>query len=244
MEGLVRQTRREAPEAHMVFVYTIRELSVLQYDLPNATTPDSVAASEAVAEHYGIPRIYLGLEIVKLAKLGRVRWRQGAWGSQEEVVQTGDEFWFASDAIHPHALTGCKEYTKAIERCISPIHGQSSTPTSARPLSPSPLDPLNFENATWISPGNVQLASGIDKIKVSDLNNVYPSGNLDVAYKAQRPGDTFTLVFCGLLCRHLCCCRAFFRDTSPDIGWRNTYPIPSLLQFQSQQPPRFLSFAY
>lgn len=43
----------------------------------------------------------------------------------------------------------------------------------------------------------MQLDSGIVKTNVSDLNNVDPSGVLGVAYMAQRPGDTFTLVFVG-----------------------------------------------
>lgn len=198
MEGIVRQVRREAPEADMAFVYTIREDSVSQYDLTNATVPRSIAASEIVAKHYGVPTIHLGLEIVKLAKLGWVKWRQGVWASKEEVVETGDEFWFGSDAVHPHALTGCKEYTKAIELCMPQIKGRSrisvtTISTSQVPL-PEPIDPFNYENATWLSPDRALLSKGIEKI---DSRELFPLRDLGDAYRAQRPGDTFTLNFVG-----------------------------------------------
>lgn len=186
----------------MAFVYAIKEDFVPLYDLANATIPRSMAASEIVAEHYGVPTIHLGLEIVKLAKLGRVKWRQGAWTSKEEVVGTGEEFWFGSDGVHPHALTGCKEYALAIERSLSRIEGQSlaasgtttRTSTAARVPLPEPLEPLNYENATWLSPDRAQLAGGIEKIDSKELFAVRDLGD---AYRARHPGDTFKLDFVG-----------------------------------------------
>lgn len=201
MEGIVRQVRRDAPKADMVFVYTIREDSVAQYDLTNATFPRSIAASEVVADHYGIPTIHLGMEIIKLANLGRVKWRQGAWASKEEVTDTGDEFWFGSDGVHPHAWTGCKEYTMAIERCLPRIDGRSLGPgpttlssIKAQYPLPEPLDPRNYENATWVSPDRARLAPGIAKLRSTVI---FPLRDLGDAYRAQHPGDTFTLDFWG-----------------------------------------------
>ncbi|HRQ89420.1 MAG TPA: SGNH/GDSL hydrolase family protein, partial [Bacteroidia bacterium] len=73
MEGIVRQTWKALPECDICFVYTLTE--ELAPPMLDGRFQRSASAMEAVADHYGIPTIHLGMEVARLAKEGRLLWK-------------------------------------------------------------------------------------------------------------------------------------------------------------------------
>jgi hypothetical protein len=193
MEGIVRKIRKHSPFTDIAFVYVIAGYMAPLYNLRKGSVPEVVAAHEAVAEHYGIPTIHLGMEILKHAEAGNVTWSLGVSGSQERLKHA-KTFAFGSDGVHPHAFTGCVEYTKAIERAIPRIQRQSSVSDNVKYVGlPPAMEVMNYENATWISPQKAVLQGIQQKSTLAFLNVEYQH---DV-YLAQRPGNRITLNFTG-----------------------------------------------
>ena len=72
MEGIVRKIWRQNPETDICFVYTLAENGVKS--LQEGNFQPSAAAMEQVADHYRIPSIHMGVEVVKLLEAGKCNW--------------------------------------------------------------------------------------------------------------------------------------------------------------------------
>ncbi|AHF93743.1 acyl-CoA thioesterase [Opitutaceae bacterium TAV5] len=171
MEGIVRKTWRAVPDCDIAFVYTItkNDMAVLR----TGKMKRSESVMEDVADHYGIPSIHLGVEVVRLEAEGKL-----VMASPDARVErpSGDELdvssgiptdaegriLFSKDGVHPYLDTGHALYTQAIIRSIPAIRaaGGKSSQSSARTL-PAPLVADNWENARMIPFGATPAAIGI-----------------------------------------------------------------------------------
>lgn len=113
MEGIVRHTKARLPQSDMVFVYSVSETIVGSYNLTTGSIPNAVRVHEEVADHYHVPTIHLGLNIVRLHEAGKVVWRgskEPTFSSSSVLVEDVDEeFIFSADGVHPFTHTGCGE---------------------------------------------------------------------------------------------------------------------------------------
>ncbi|HAI11413.1 MAG TPA: acyl-CoA thioesterase [Phycisphaerales bacterium] len=158
MEGIVRQTWTKLPDCDIVFVYTIVAGNVK--NLQAGKMKRSASVMEAVADHYAIPSIHLGIEAAKLEKEGKLVMKDpnakvtAVSGDDvnfdsEKLPMTKDGvIVFAKDGVHPYTSTGHHLYMRAIERSIPAIKASGSV---GNHQLTAPLDPANWESAKMIA---------------------------------------------------------------------------------------------
>ena len=82
MERIVRKIHDSNPEAEVVFIYTTSESALKK--LRKSVFPKAILEHEKVANHYGIPSVVFGADLVSLITSGQWKWRD-----------------FSNDACHP-----------------------------------------------------------------------------------------------------------------------------------------------
>jgi lysophospholipase L1-like esterase len=140
MEGIVRKLRQARPEADVCFVYTLSKNMVPDYEAGRLSPP--AVAMERVAEHYGIPSVAFGVEVVKQLATGRwVFQSEKEFGTHDPEGRTI----FSNDGVHPLAA-GQALYAEAIERSWEKlVHGGDR---GSREL-PAPLHPDHWAKAGY-----------------------------------------------------------------------------------------------
>lgn len=186
MEGIVRQTWRELPRTDLCFVYTL--MASMAPVLEKGKLPLSATAMEKVADYYGIPSVHLGLEVVELARQGKLVYQ----GKPEEQP---DKLVFSPDNVHPYSQTGHRLYTEALLRAF-PALLRTQSPLTHSPGKP--LDTLNLERAMMLPVTDVSKSTGWTKITPgTDSVAMLLRNRFDELYKASRPGETLTIRFEG-----------------------------------------------
>jgi len=176
MEGIVRQTWRHLPSCDICFVYTLTEQ--LLPDLRQGKFPRANSVMEMIADHYGVPSVHLGLEVVRLEMAGKLAMTvpgadmtrvSGTELDQDAPLRVGSDgkIPFAADGVHPYNDTGHRLYTEALERSWPKLKAASGTPVP-HPLPP-PLDAKNLEEAkmlplspSWLSGAWTDLPDRLD----------------------------------------------------------------------------------
>ena len=195
MEGIVRKTWAANPATDICFVYTVAE-NMLP-DLEAGHFPRSASAMEAVAEHYGIPSIHMGLEAARLVKAGQLVFKANPQTDEEKKALAGKTV-FSPDGVHPHPDTGHRLYLEAVARSLERIQ---ALPKAERPAAlPPPLRADNWERARMIplsaasrSDGWEHLDAGVNALAKSFGNR------LPELWRAGQPGAKLTLRFKGTL---------------------------------------------
>jgi hypothetical protein len=205
MEGIVRQTWRALPECDICFVYTITE--ALVKPMLEGQFQRSASAMEAVAEHYGIPTIHLGMEVAKLAKEGKLEWKAKLPKTDAEKQALAGKFVFAPDSVHPHVETGHELYLQAIVRSLEPIQTASKA-TGAHALA-APFIATNYENAKLLPITAAKLSSGF-QAPPEDFAKRW-ANRLAALRKAGKPGDSLKFQFKGTRC-------SIYDIVGPDCG--------------------------
>jgi len=157
MEGIVRKTWKQFPECDLCFVYTL--MQSLLPELTEGRLYRSAEVMERIADHYRIPSIFMGFEVVRLEKEGRLvmcepeSLIQHVAGCELNLssplpVNEKGKIVFSPDGIHPYKDTGHRLYTEAILRSLPIIEKVSCADHSRR--TPSPMMADNLENAKMI----------------------------------------------------------------------------------------------
>ena len=141
MEGIVRQARRLNPDVDIVMMYFASTGHNKTFE--KGLIPGIVQEHERVADHYGIPALYLYREIAQRIK--------------DEKIQWGD---FASDGVHPHQ-GGCDMYAQCIGDFLAAE--LNASPIPPRPL-PQRLDPLCYENGTFVALEDAEVVRGFERL--------------------------------------------------------------------------------
>lgn len=188
MEGIVRQIWRANPATDICFVYTVagNMLPTLQ----QGQLWPSMLAMEHIAQHYGIPSIQLGMEVLALLKAGKLVF-------QGKPEQYPDKLVFSGDNVHPNTGTGHRLYTEALIRAMQQLKNNDHATT--HPL----IDPYTSEN--W---EDAQLLPVQDLTRTgewSDLSNSTDSlakqfrQRFPSLIKSTQPGSSIQVKFNGRL---------------------------------------------
>ncbi len=197
MEGIVRQTWKHDPATDICFVYTVagNMLETLQQE----RFPRSAGAMEAVADHYRIPSIHLGLEVARLEKAGKLIFKGDKPKTESEKATLADKILFSPDAVHPYTDTGHQLYFDAVVRSF-PQMGKAGKP-GPHPM-PAPLAADNWEAAKMLSLSRAKLSQGWRELEPR-TNNLAKSfaKRLPGLWRASAPGESLSFKFHGTTAR-------------------------------------------
>ena len=170
VEGIVRQVWKELPETDICFVYTIAQWDFKT--LKKGKMQRSASLMEEIADHYQIPTIHMGIEVVKLAMEGKLILQADPKGvtivsgkglNRNVAIPSDGKIPFSVDGVHPYLNTGHALYTNALKRALPEIAKTGKT-GSHLPL-PSPVMKDNYEFAKMIpldEPG-IKLSGNVTK---------------------------------------------------------------------------------
>lgn len=197
MEGIVRQTIRASPNTDICFVYTL--VAGWTETLRDGKFPRAASAMEAVADHYGIPSIHLGLQVAILEGEGRLVFTGPQPKTDEEKQALGDKILFSPDGVHPYPETGHELYLQAVVRGMRQIRGVGKPGPHA---SPEPFVKDNWEAARMVPLTQATLSDGWQKLDPPDNDLAKRFENrMPKMWVARRPGETIKLRFRGTTLR-------------------------------------------
>jgi lysophospholipase L1-like esterase len=192
IEGIIRQARRANPMVDICIVYTLREDMVK--GIQEGKFPHTYEAMEIIADHYDLPSIRMGMEVVRLEKEGKLLFKGEYPETDAEKAELGDRILFSCDGVHPlregHAL-----YRDAVARAMKKM-GPLGEPGPA-PL-PEPFREDNFEYVQPTSLSQVGLSNGWQKLDPA----THPIAKrfqvkLPELWFAEKPGESITVRFKG-----------------------------------------------
>jgi hypothetical protein len=203
MEGIVRKTWKAFPACDICFVYTLKDDFVME--LGAGKFNRSAAIMETVAGTYAIPTIHLGLEVVKLAKEGKLQMKapeakvERVSGEDHNKgvkipVNADGKIPFSKDGVHPYIDTGHQIYTDALIRSLPGIIAASKA-TGPHELPP-PMDPNNSENSSTLAFDKATLIGPWTKIPNTQGLAKDFSNRVDFVWKGE-PGATLSFQFKG-----------------------------------------------
>ncbi|MGE9290516.1 MAG: GDSL-type esterase/lipase family protein [Puniceicoccales bacterium] len=173
MEGIVRKTWQKSPETDICFVYTLTSRE--SKEVANGKAKQSTSVMEAVADHYGIPSIHLGLKAAQMEKEGTLLMKTNApitRVSGDELNEAAslarDEsgrIIFSKDGIHPYPETGHVLYTEALIRSMTQMQDLAE---EAPHQLPAPIREDNWEDAKQIPLSSSMLSGPVELLSQSD----------------------------------------------------------------------------
>lgn len=202
MEGIVRKTWARFPRCDIAFVYTFTER--LLPELKAGKLNRSAAAMEAVAEHYGIPTIHLGLEAVKLERAGRLLMKapeakvERVSGDELNVaagvpVGADGKIPFSKDGVHPYVDTGHALYQAALVRSWPAI--ERASVMRARTL-PAQLDPESYTRTAMVALDGLKRTGAWTRLARDEGLGKNFAARVESLWQAE-PGAELTFTFRG-----------------------------------------------
>ncbi|SDN00535.1 SGNH/GDSL hydrolase family protein [Kriegella aquimaris] len=117
MEGITHQIWKQNPEIDICFIYTIKEDFLDIYK--KYSLPSSIATMEKIAEHYQIPSINFGPEVLRRVDEGKVLFKGNKETNDSIVV-------FSPDGVHPYPESGHKIYHEVFVRALTEMKSKSA----------------------------------------------------------------------------------------------------------------------
>jgi hypothetical protein len=189
MEGIVRQIWKANAKTDICFIYTMAKENLP--DLQKGVFPESVLTMEAIAAHYNIPGIHMGLAVVEEIAKGKLVIQ----GKKEESTVPI----FSVDGVHPLPETGHKIYTQVLTKCLLQMQDNG---VPAKHTIASALEPHNWSNAGMIAgwkkaqfSGDWQLTDSVTKGHefYQLLPQVYGTAAKDASVTVHFKGTRFGL---------------------------------------------------
>ncbi|MCG2613373.1 SGNH/GDSL hydrolase family protein [Terrimonas sp. NA20] len=189
MEGIVRKIRKAKPKTDICFIYTFsnENLPALQKGL----FPSSVSAMEAIADHYSIPSIHMGLAVIDQINKGKML----MLGKRDSTYAAP---LFSIDGVHPLPETGHKIYTEVLAKNLPALNTNS---TRKKHSMPAAMEANNWSNAGMYDlskkikfNGNWQFTDSVTKGKEyfpllpEVQSTASPDASLTVSFKGSRFG--------------------------------------------------------
>ncbi|MBV6639320.1 MAG: SGNH/GDSL hydrolase family protein [Cyclobacteriaceae bacterium] len=134
MEGIVRQIWEQDPKTDICFVYTIKSDFIEIYESGNL--PVSVETMEKIADHYQIPTINFGPEVLRRVNAGKLLFKG------DEAAKDTIEV-FSPDNVHPYTDSGHKVYHEVFVKAFSQFNSGKTSKLKKhkvkKPLHSTPL---------------------------------------------------------------------------------------------------------
>ncbi len=193
MEGILRQALRSNPAMDICYVYTLTE--GMLGDLQGGKFPRAASAMEALADHYGIPSIHMGLEVALMEQRGAVVFKGDKPKTDEERAALGDKILFSTDGVHPLVDSGHKLYLQAVVLAMGQIQSAGEAGPHAMP---EPFVKDNWEGAKMVSLDRATLSPEWERLDPAKGGLAKRFGTrLPGMWKANAPGATITFRFKG-----------------------------------------------
>ena len=190
VEGIIRQTKKRLPQTDICLIYTISEGQTQTYTL--GQIPKNISNLEAVANHYQITSIHLGLSVAFMEQEGKLIWKGNKNNNPENKII------FSNDGLHPTPQGG-NLYAAAIARTFEALKNKEVLHTQANDEVKESFFEDNWENATMLDLKKYAQFSKdwetIDPSKTSIIDKFKPW--FPYVMKASKAGAEFTFKFKG-----------------------------------------------
>lgn len=184
IEGIVRHTWRANPRTDICFIYTVSTPHLAS--LEAGDFPPSTRAMEAVAAHYQVPSLHLGVEVVHRVAAGSLVFKGPA---APDAATT-----FSLDGVHPTAA-GHRIYFETISRALPALLKSTASVPHALP---APLHSDNWENASLLLLDAVARTGDWIQVAPDDPNlRGATKSLLPPTWRAVTPGSALTFEFHG-----------------------------------------------
>lgn len=191
MEGIVRQTWKVDAATDICYVYTLTGDMVKHFN--ERKFPRAASAMEGVADHYRIPSIHFGVEVVKRVNAGTLVFKADKDLSAEQKAALGDQAIFSHDNVHPldagHAI-----YAEVAARHLPTL----LTGNAAKHDLGEPLRTDNTEQARMLPLDQAMLGEGWEKLDPATNDRAKSFGNrMPGLYRTEKPGTKLSFRFRG-----------------------------------------------
>lgn len=191
MEGIVRQTWKTDAATDICYVYTLTGEMVKHFN--ERKFPRAASAMEAVADHYRIPSIHFGVEVVKRLDAGTLVFKADKDPTPEQKAALGDKAVFSHDNVHPldagHAI-----YAEVAARHLPTL----LVGGAAKHDLGQPLRADNTEQARMLPLDRVTLGDGWEKLDPATNDRAKSFGNrMPGLYRTEKPGTKLSFRFRG-----------------------------------------------
>jgi len=194
MEGILRQTLANDPSTDICYVYTLTQ-NMLR-DLQGGKYPRAASAMEALADHYQIPSIHMGLQVARLEKAGKVVFKAPKPKSDQEKKALEGKILFSPDGVHPYNDSGHQLYLDAVVRAMGKIRGVGKVGPHTLP---APFVADNWQRAKLIPLSDVTLSDGWQKLTDKHTLARRFGKRLGELWKTNKAGATISVKFKGTM---------------------------------------------
>lgn len=193
IEGIVRQTYAADSRTDICFVYTL--VAGWAKTLRDGKFPRAASAMEAVADHYGIPSIHMGLEAARMEGEGKLIFTAAKPKTDAEKAAIGEKIIFSSDGVHPYTDTGHELYLQAVVRGMEAIRNVGKP---KKHVLGKPLVADHWQAAKMLALSKARLSEGWRKLDASGHTLAGRFGNrMPELYFTNDPGESITVRFKG-----------------------------------------------
>ena len=147
-----------------------------------------------MAEHYGLPSIGLGVEVVKRLQEGTLVFTGPPDGAGRD---SAGRLVLTNDKTHPVIPTGHAVYAEVVARCLERLKGAGKPGPHALP---APLMADNWEQATTLPvEGHAVFRGSWERLPVEHgrAGGIPVPRSLTCLYRTQEPGASLTVRFHG-----------------------------------------------
>jgi lysophospholipase L1-like esterase len=238
VEGIVRQIRTANPKTDICFVYTIAESMMDSIGAGKQIAFGTVL--ETVANHYGIPTIDLGVEVMKRKKAGSLVFKADK--------PKGDTMNFTKDGVHPTLEYGHELYSEVITRNFMKFDLPSSKAIVQARKKIKQLFENTWVNGALISIENTTKSNGwalvdVNKDTVYRRDQVRTAKMLRSAYKCSNPGESITINWSGTTLAFTDICQNEKYPVVVEVKLDDVTPI-SLTRTQSSNKMLYARFLF
>lgn len=193
MEGIVRQTWKADPATDICYVYTLTK--GMLGNLQEGKYPRAASAMEALADHYAIPSIHMGLKVARLEKTGKVVFAEDKPKAARLAAMKEGTYYFSKDGVHPYDDTGHILYLEAVARAMKEIREAGKAGAHALPKA---FVADNWEDAGMVPLSRATLSAGWRKLDPAQDGLAKRFRNrMSEMWVAQNAGESVEFKFRG-----------------------------------------------
>ena len=195
LEGMIPQIWEHNPNIEICFVYTIAHW--MKEEVAKGNQTSAGVFMEPVANHYGIPSIEFGLEVMKLLKEDKLVFKSGDSPSDGKII-------FSEDGVHP-LEAGHDIYLDVLVRSLKAMEDYGIPGPN---IIPKPLKENIFSDASLVPVTKAEFSPNWDKTDLSselDVNDDLMDTNGGItslfrsAMQTTKVGESFSLEWNGFI---------------------------------------------